>query len=767
MNSMKKVLITGITGQDGSYMAEYCLNLGLQVFGMVRRTAQIHDENFRHIRNHPNLKIVRGDLLDGVSINNLVQEIQPDYFINFAAQSFVGDSWDIPEETFMSTAVGVLKCLEAVRRHAPMCRFYNAGCHTPDTRVMTPDGLKFYHEMKIGDLVYSINPKNNNLEWKQILKIYEYDFAGNLMEFKNGGLLVTPNHTMLYKTSRNNILSRKALDFINLSDVKYPINNPCNGKVLPKKTNLSHYIPTPKKLGNKNYGKHITEINSYDLMYLIGLYIGDGSCRIIKKKKMVGCLFGDRNRDERGQFTSNYSEEKNIEVEYQCPQCVIDIPPTDKCFSKVTELLDRNNIKWKLNGQCDITFHQWGLNPYFCQCGNSASQKTIPRWIFELDASYQLKVLEGIIDSDGDNRNTITTASKQLQMDLLNLHINCGIMPTFGERPPRKSSLKDGRIISGNFPEYHVHGLKENTGYQRGKWKNVPYNGKVWCFEVEDNHNFLVERNGKLTFSGNSSEQFGDVIFSPQTSSHPFRPRSPYGAAKCAAHMLVKVYRESYCLYAIQGLLFNHESERRGEEFVTRKITKGFARIVKAIKANKPFEPICLGNIDAKRDWSHARDFVDAIWRMLNQDEFNPKIKKELDTSNASLDAKKYILINLLKEYTVASGEARTVREFINVITDYLGYPTEWSGNGLNEKLSINEEFAKTIGSPSNLLVSIDSKFYRPADVNTLLGDNSEIKEDLGWKQMISFDSLVKRMLKCDLYESGIVSIPTDYRKED
>lgn len=371
---MKRVIVTGLTGQDGSYMADYLLAKDdIEVYGMVRRTAQIHDQNFRHLKANPRLKIVRGDLLDSSSLDSLVQDINPDYFINFAAQSFVGDSWKIPEETFIATAVGVLKCLEAIRKYRPQCRFYNAG----------------------------------------------------------------------------------------------------------------------------------------------------------------------------------------------------------------------------------------------------------------------------------------------------------------------------------------------------------------------------------------SSEQFGDVIYSPQDSKHPFRPRSPYGAAKCAAHHLVKVYRESYDLYAVQGLLFNHESERRGEEFVTRKITKGFARIAKAMKDGQPFEPIHLGNVDAKRDWSHALDFMDAVWRMLNQEQHRPGFYPK--------DWKS--LVSNLREYVVASGQTHTVRDFIQVITNELGYDCYWMGEGAKEGLVLNSSFVNTCGIKSSWLVTIDPEFYRPADVNTLLGNPADAVTELGWKPQIPFDKMTKRMLECDLYESGIASI--------
>lgn len=380
----KTIVITGLTGQDGSYMAEYCLNLGHTVYGMARRTAQIHDSNYRHLVSNPNFKVLRGDLLDGGSIDEIVKEVKPDYFINFAAQSFVGDSWKIPEETFMAGAVGVLKCLEAVRKYAPNCRFYNAG----------------------------------------------------------------------------------------------------------------------------------------------------------------------------------------------------------------------------------------------------------------------------------------------------------------------------------------------------------------------------------------SSEQFGDVIYSPQDEKHPFRPRSPYGAAKCSAHHLVKVYRESYGLYAVQGLLFNHESERRGIEFVTRKITKGVARIAQAVSRKEDFSPIELGNIYAKRDWSHAEDFVDGIWRMLNQEQF---VDIPWDLFTDEREQTKYYS-TMIKEYVLSSEETHTIKEFIDTAFKHANIEGIWVGEGLKEV------FVRTIQYPNaqvggGCLVKINSEFYRPNEVELLFGDSTLARKELGWKPKISFDKLVKRMVDYDLYEAGVRPLPNSEAK--
>jgi len=348
----KKVIITGVTGQDGSYMADLLLEeTDYEIYGMVRRTSTKNYKNIEHLLNNPRFIIVTGDLSDSQSIDNLVRDIKPDYFINLAAQSFVGSSWQIPEQTFDIDAIGVIRCLEAIRKHVPNCRFYNAG----------------------------------------------------------------------------------------------------------------------------------------------------------------------------------------------------------------------------------------------------------------------------------------------------------------------------------------------------------------------------------------SSEELGNVDYSPQDEKHPLKPRSPYGAAKAAARHIVKVYRESYNLYAIQGLLYNHESERRGEEFVTRKITKNVARIKKAIDKNEKFQPLELGNIDAKRDWSHAKDFVRGIWIMLNQEE--------------------------PKEYLLSSNETHTVKEFIEKAFKLAGIYGTWKNNGVDEKFILNKT-DNSIYYDDQILVQINSIFYRPAEVDLLFGNSEEARTKLNWNPEIPFDDLVKLMVKNDLNNS-------------
>jgi len=202
-------------------------------------------------------------------------------------------------------------------------------------------------------------------------------------------------------------------------------------------------------------------------------------------------------------------------------------------------------------------------------------------------------------------------------------------------------------------------------------------------------------------YHASTSEMFGKVQEYPQTEKTPFYPRSPYGVSKVAAHWMVINYRETYGLYACCGILFNHESPRRGSNFVTQKIVKAL---------NKPEPQLILGNMDSLRDWGHAKDYVRAMWLMLQQ-----------ETSD---------------NYIVSSGEQHSVREFIERVCKLTGINITWSGTGLDE---IGVHNGKTI-------VSVSSEFYRPCEVDTLLGDCSKIKK-LGWKPDYSFDELVADMV--------------------
>jgi GDPmannose 4,6-dehydratase len=216
-------------------------------------------------------------------------------------------------------------------------------------------------------------------------------------------------------------------------------------------------------------------------------------------------------------------------------------------------------------------------------------------------------------------------------------------------------------------------------------------------------------------YQASTSELFGKVQEVPQTETTPFYPRSPYAAAKLYAYWITVNYREAYGMYACNGILFNHESPIRGETFVTRKITRGLARIKLGLQ-----DRLYLGNLDAKRDWGHARDYVEMQWLMLQQD------KPE--------------------DFVIATGEQYSVRQFVDAACDELGIPIRWEGSGVEEK-GIDEH-------TGNSIIAVDPRYFRPTEVETLLGDPSKAKEKLGWVSHTPFKDLVIEMVVEDLKDA-------------
>jgi GDPmannose 4,6-dehydratase len=224
---------------------------------------------------------------------------------------------------------------------------------------------------------------------------------------------------------------------------------------------------------------------------------------------------------------------------------------------------------------------------------------------------------------------------------------------------------------------------------------------------------FLGYEERTKIYQASTSELYGKVVEVPQSETTPFYPRSPYGVAKLYGFWITKNYREAYNMFAVNGILFNHESERRGETFVTRKITLAASRIKKGTQ-----EKLYLGNLDAKRDWGYAKDYVECMWLMLQAKE--------------------------PEDFVIATGEMHTVREFTTLAFKEAGIEIDWQGEGVNEK-GIN----KATGA---ILVEVDPKYFRPAEVEQLLGDPTKAREVLGWNPTkTSFRELVKIMMKSDM----------------
>jgi GDPmannose 4,6-dehydratase len=709
----KKALITGITGQDGSYLTELLLAKGYDVYGVIRRASTFNTERIDHIYQDPHesgrrMRLLYGDLNDASSLNKILRDVQPDEIYNLGAQSHVRVSFDIPEYTAEVGALGTLRLLEAIRETGLRgTRFYQASCYDARTRVLTTEGLKTYGEVRAGDLVFTVNTVTNELEVKPVNRVIVSSYTGEMVELRSRrfNLLVTPNHQLLlhgvtglfYSPAGDLHIPDQELFYPRSSSIKFP--NPVWRGKRQRRTRLSEVAPCEIPCNaTKNL---IDEIETNDLFWLVGLYVGDGyfsrdrsALRSGPKAQFIGL------RNQLGQFVA----QPKLEVAaYPSHNIYFAIPESDKSRDRLVKCLEKCGIEYHVN-QNWVRCSSYPLGSLLRTCGLSAKTKRIPSWILAYDQEHLQALFEGLIGSDGysrPNRKTYayTTISKGLVSQVVELCVKLGLRCSIYRKQGKDVLfIRERRIIRSS--DAYVVQISDNhherpiTLYPSHIGR-VPYTGVVWCLEVEDNHNFLVERKGQYAFCGNSSELFGKVQEVPQRETTPFYPRSPYSVAKLYAYWITVNYRESYGLFACNGILFNHESPRRGETFVTRKITRAAAAIKLGLQ-NKLY----LGNLDAKRDWGHAKDFVEAMWLMLQQD--GPD------------------------DYVIATGETHSVREFLDEAFGHLDL--DW------------KQF-----------VEIDPRYFRPAEVDLLIGDASKARRKLGWEPKITFKELARTMVDADL----------------
>lgn len=298
---------------------------------------------------------------------------------------------------------------------------------------------------------------------------------------------------------------------------------------------------------------------------------------------------------------------------------------------------------------------------------------------------------------------------RKSKLDLNNIeHLKEKVEIIYGDMTDLSSLIRAMKISNAD----EVYNLAAQS-FVATSWESPITTAQIDALGVTNMLEAIKTVNPKARFyQASTSEMFGLVQEIPQKETTPFYPRSPYGVAKLYGHWITKNYRESYGLYACSGILFNHESERRGEEFVTRKITKAVARIKNGLQ-----EVLELGNLDAQRDWGHSKDYVEAMWLMLQQEEPD--------------------------DYVISTGETHPVREFVTLAFKAAGMELEWHGKGENEYA--------TLKGTDKVLVKVNPKFYRPAEVELLIGNCSKAENKLGWKRKISYEQLVTLMVENDM----------------
>ncbi len=699
-------LILGVTGQDGSLLSKFLINKGYKVVGAARRTSSPTDWRLNElgVKSHPMFTLCSGDITDQASIDRILKQYQPDEIYNLAAQSFVGSSWDTPISTIDITGLGAIRVFESVRNNCPTAKVYQA-CHDMRTKIVTPTGIKSIEEIKIGDLVYTINEITKEFELCPVDKILKYNYNGDMIVINNRRInqCVTPNHKVLLMHDNGSIIKDNAENVTNILkyngtselSISFVTNN---NNISPKFIVFDNYIDNNKI---KTYKNDLEKMDYKDFCYLLGLYIGDG---YIHKRKNIKVLYrgsGNGKRDSiTGRWSANDINIKTIDSNYESNYICYCIPEKDKARNKLINTLLHCGLEFTCHSNT-VELSSYQLSRIFEMCGTYANNKQIPSFIFSLSTELQLCVLDGLIDSDGcyrDNRESrnYTTVSEQLLVDIIRLCSMCKLYCSFIEVNLRKSMFKGREIKCHKCYSINISKKRTNKIYKHNISKKI-INDTVWCLQMKNNHNFMISRDGKIAFSGNSSsEMFGGTEnYMPLNEHAPFCPRSPYGVAKVMAHNAAQVWRKSFGLKISCGILFNHEGPYRGIEFVTRKITDSVARIKMGIQ-----KELHLGNLDAVRDWGSSEDYVKAMWMMLQKD--------------------------WCDDYVIATGQAHSVRDFCKIAFDYVN---------LNYL-----DYVKT-----------DENFIRPNEVCVLLGHAYKAKINLGWKPIIPFGTMVKQMVQKDL----------------
>lgn len=680
--------ITGATGQDASYLAELLLRKGHEVHGTVRRSSTICTERINHLLYpEEKFKLHYCDLQEG--LEGLIYDIKPDFIINLAAQSHVRVSFDQPVYTATVNAIGPLRILEAIRRINPKIKFYQASsCLPAGTKVLARKPFKRIRsgveqeflsliptnieDLNVGDEVLSMDLKTSKKEYCKILatgnRIAEDMYT---LKFSNGNELRLSGNHPVYVPGKGYIRTDELKE--NDKVLQYIYNSLWCRCTKGKKNSEIYGEDKAKDISNKQSESQKNSLFEHPWK---GKKLKDISEEMYQKSLKNPNLWGNK---------PSWNTGLTIETDERLR----------KCGRKISK------------AQKDL----WS-NPEYAQRLIKAQRKSFNKQEQKLEALLN-EICPGEFAYNGDGR--ICTIDSKLP-DFVNINGKKKLIEFYGDYWHTKlnsieADQKRIDIFLKNGYETLIiwqSELKKSPELVKEKVQTFLHNPnveiitiskiikedkpeKVYDIEVEKNHNFFAY--GILV---HNSEMFG-LHSPPQNESTPMWPSSPYGAAKLAAYHMTRQYRLGYGMFASNGILFNHESERRGKTFVTAKIAHGVAKI----KLGKEKE-LVLGNLDAKRDWGHSADYMRAIYNIMNHD--------------------------VADDFCVATGEYYSVKDFVIKAFDY--YDMDW------------KEFVK-----------FSNKYTRPVEVPALLGDPTKIKSVLKWEPKVSFDQLVKGMLDSALEE--------------
>jgi GDPmannose 4,6-dehydratase len=676
---MKKcAVVTGITGQDGSYLSELLISEGYKVYGVKRRSSGNSLGCSSHLHDNSNFEVVETDILDSAGLNRLCKTAKPDHFYNLAAQSVHPGS--IVYIRSMSNLI--CKPIEKL--------WIDLAAKNLITLEKDPNGLEIE--------VINIEPSSTTCilafesgmgTFKELRQISRHKYTGNLVRLQQkwGEVCLTPNHSAIDKygkvfapSENREVLAARKINW-----------------------NRTPYIDSIEFSGKLFSGKELE-----NFLVFLGTFVSEGwtSYNSANGSYIVGICSQDK-------LLMESLKEWLINV-------------TGCSWSIVANKKENYDTVWQVTCSSKSLYYELRR-----MCGKGSYSKKLPKNIFRLSNENLETLLYSLIDGDGSiveyksfDISRYTTSSEILacQIGIIFSIINRDYTINIENNDQGKyyhisecKSYQDSngiKRISEEYFEGYVYDLSVPgpTNFAIGAGTVIVHNSHVASSFEQPEYTLqasgaavlncleAIRQSGIHTrfYQASTSEmfggQYGEVMCNEST---PFNPRSPYGCAKLYGYHITKNYRESYKMFACSGILFNHESERRGPNFVTRKITLGIGSILRG-EANKLY----LGNLKAKRDWGHAKDFVKGMYLMLNYKQ--------------------------PEDFVLATGETHSVEEFCRVAFEYAG-----------------------LGDYSKY-IEIDPKFYRPAEVDILLGDASKAKGLLGWNPEISFTDLVKMMVEGD-----------------
>lgn len=689
----KRVVVTGITGQDGSYMAEYLLeNTDHEIIGTARRTSQFIGGNLENVIGNERFRIETLDITDSVAVSSFIQKEQPDYFINFAAQTFVKDSWDHPISHFDTNAKGPLYIMEAVRQYSPHTKIYLAGSseqwgdveYSPQDLqhpfkprspygaskcashllskvyresygIYVVQGILFNHEC------FSANTPIITRKNEEVDIIYIRDLLPEKSKYENNAKILTKTDLNIEIWNGKNFtpiktVSRKKMSNLNVENQKIVCSNTRSGSVETTPNHnlmLEGFVKTPQKeceLGQKIEHGYLPSSTESLEKFLTPQF-----------SNFLGMLCGDGYVNEDGDIRFINSDDK-ILGEF--------INLTTKSLSDVTFKVSENPSGFGGEGskKVDVAGHDRNFGKYLrgLLYHGKTKHKKVPKLVLNSCKENKFEFLKGYYVCDGLKKDKCTYEFKSIKTNspILAQGIILLIDQLTGQSFNINTFIQnDKRYIQVNF-----HSDNDNGGKGQNFKKCEKELKKVLDISEEKQLVYDIEVD------------------------------------------------EGYIQAGI-GKMIVGNSPRRQEYFVTRKITKAAAKIAKDFRNNVDFKPLELGNTDAKRDWSHAKDFVDGIWLMMNQKE--------------------------PKDYILSSNETHSVKEFVEKTFQFMDIYGHWEGKGIHESFIENHS--------GKILVKVNPKFYRPAEVDLLLGDSTPAREELNWSPKYSFSDLVKEMTQIEV----------------